>query len=874
MAVRFGEKVGDAYFDVHARGDGFEREVRAIGQKAGTVGGKSFAKSFDNAVKKEEGTFTRAFRNVAGKIEGILRQGRPLRTFSDIWGDLGHNTKQWTLIIGAVLAGMQQIAVLGSAAGAGLLVLGGAATGAVVGIGSLVAAFAGLTGEIDDLPESIRPAAKAFQDLKTPLEELQDLLQERAFAGAERAFESIGQSIRTLTPAFGRMGDVINGLINDFADWLASSEGIRLMNGLIENSAGIFDKLLRTTGKLGRALLIAFENPRFQKAIDDMLTGLGGMFDQFADFVASDEFGVWIENTSGVLGELGELIGATSKMFADLITPEAYKRTEEFLQNLTDFMPHLGQLLDILGRLDIFGLLAQLLADLGDALEPLAGPMGDLAEALGELISIAIDEWAKDLKPIAEALAPFVQALADFIKSIPPEVVRAIASALLYLGLALLSWKAISWAAMVTGLTGFFGSLKNGKGVLKNFPASKLGSIAKGLGAIGLITATQLIPDDFWEQFDIESNLPNNVLTGAGFGLMFGGWGAVIGAGIGFVVSLFTEFESTMNDIGTGLLGLVSSGPLGLFGAQVANLFAQLVPEEWRGSDNPLQATLALLAFVITDTGTAIKLTVEEIGRWWDQLVLDTTQMVGDVTTRWNTLWATLNNPLFWGAIQSAINNWINAVAAYIKGKLAEIGANWAAFWAGLGTTAQGYWNYIINVLTAFLVRIKVTIQGGLSGAAAGWNNFWGGLPNAVSAAVGRITGLVNGLLNTISRALGGVGNLSRQANSIGGVLGGNGRSGGSFASGGILSGPRRILAGEQGPEAIVPLRRNLSQVDPSVRWLAALAQGRMPAMASGGVVGGGRSTIVEAGAIVVQEANSALATGVEVLDRLSARLV
>jgi len=34
-----------------------------------------------------------------------------------------------------------------------------------------------------------------------------------------------------------------------------------------------------------------------------------------------------------------------------------------------------------------------------------------------------------------------------------------------------------------------------------------------------------------------------------------------------------------------------------------------------------------------------------------------------------------------------------------------------------------------------------------------------------------------------------------------------------------------RIIA-EAGPEAVVPLNRPLSQVDPSVRWLSALAQG------------------------------------------------
>lgn len=63
-------------------------------------------------------------------------------------------------------------------------------------------------------------------------------------------------------------------------------------------------------------------------------------------------------------------------------------------------------------------------------------------------------------------------------------------------------------------------------------------------------------------------------------------------------------------------------------------------------------------------------------------------------------------------------------------------------------------------------------------------------------------------------------------------------------ASGGMFFGPQVRLIGEAGAEAVVPLNRNLSQVDPAVRWLSAIAQGKIPAMAGGGVVGGGGKTV------------------------------
>lgn len=47
-----------------------------------------------------------------------------------------------------------------------------------------------------------------------------------------------------------------------------------------------------------------------------------------------------------------------------------------------------------------------------------------------------------------------------------------------------------------------------------------------------------------------------------------------------------------------------------------------------------------------------------------------------------------------------------------------------------------------------------------------------------------------------------------------------------TMAAGGVFATPRRVLMGEAGPEAIVPLSRPLGQVDPSVRALSAFAQG------------------------------------------------
>jgi hypothetical protein len=52
-------------------------------------------------------------------------------------------------------------------------------------------------------------------------------------------------------------------------------------------------------------------------------------------------------------------------------------------------------------------------------------------------------------------------------------------------------------------------------------------------------------------------------------------------------------------------------------------------------------------------------------------------------------------------------------------------------------------------------------------------------------------------------------------------------------AVGGIFTNAQTRLIGEAGPEAVVPLARNLSMVDPSVRWLSAIAQGKSDCLAT-----------------------------------------
>lgn len=88
-------------------------------------------------------------------------------------------------------------------------------------------------------------------------------------------------------------------------------------------------------------------------------------------------------------------------------------------------------------------------------------------------------------------------------------------------------------------------------------------------------------------------------------------------------------------------------------------------------------------------------------------------------------------------------------------------------------------------------------------------------------------------------------------------------------AVGGMFSGAQARIIAEDGPEAVVPLRRNLSQVDPAVRELSAFAQG----LKSPG--GGGNSRSVTVGDVtVVTPSKDPKAVARELLDEIVGKLL
>ncbi len=753
----WGESIGTAFRRARLDSDGLVERFDLIGQRAQTLGAR-------------------------------LSELTPkLKQHSFAWSDLSHNTRQWTLIIGAIAAGIQDLSVLSSAAGAGLFALGGALGAAVVGTGGLIAALSVLSGDMKNLPADAQGVANQFKAFKAELSGVRDTIASSAFQQMPNTFSRLQGTLKALNPEFSQLGTTVGRVFDGFSEGVKEgTTGFKVLQTFISNGTKNFSQLADVSGTWATALVRGIN--RANPLTEQLIGYIGKLGDRFDAFTRSRGFDEWVNNSIKTFSKLGGLLDATGRALNDLVTPDSVARTQKFLDNLTGFMPSLSKLLDTIGRLDVFGLAAELLNEFGNALEPIEGPLGDLAEAISKISSSLIRNLATALGAAAKAVAPLVQNLADFINAMPPETLDAITGAVVTLGAAFVVLRgaqaigglANAASSAISSLTTLGTGLSTATAGATTFSGT-LGSIASKLGPLALAIALTTT----------EITVSNGQLQG---------------------------FNSTTLGLGgtldvTGAKVDSFSGRLQAFGQQALTT---------RSAARDFEASVDSLSASITANGATLDIGTEK-GRANEAAIdaLAAATLTLSEKTRDQT------------GSQAAANDVINKGREELIKQLSQFGIT--------GQAAQDYANKL------GLIPKEVTTNAQLRGDA----EVKAKLDNLTKDRIVKIRGQLTGIDGSF---LG-----KRQY---------------EFATGGTVYGPTRALVGEAGPEAIVPLNRPLSKVDPSVRWLSAIAQGKDPAMAGGGIAGAqSRTVIFEAGAIVVQGADDPRRAALEVADEVAERI-
>jgi len=405
-------QVGEVTFYVQLNG----RRVPLDAQRLGTTAGLIFRSAFNRAAGSSTGGQADVLRTLTTQTQQLsssLREysnssdgaERSTRRLGSAWSRIPYNGRQFILILSAIVSGAEQISVLGAAAASGIFVIAGALAALVSGGIIAGVAIGGLVSRYEDMLKAGNPLAVSLKRLGERFGELRDAISDRVFVDFAERFDRLATVIIPgLEGAILSLADYVGSALRGAFDQLSTDRALDTFYTLILRAGPVFERLVQAAVNFVEALanVGVIAGPQIQN-FADRLEELG---DRFLRFTETDTAGIerFFRNGERVLGAFVSLLGTTVTMLGRLATDRAFQRTETFLQDLQGSMAFFESLFRSLGELNLFGIIAQVLNDLGNALIPVL----DLLRPIFNIINIIATQAISGLAFAISLLTPLL----------------------------------------------------------------------------------------------------------------------------------------------------------------------------------------------------------------------------------------------------------------------------------------------------------------------------------------------------------------------------------------------------------------------------------------------------------------------------------
>jgi phage-related protein len=705
---------------------------------------------------------------------------------------------------------------------------------ALVGEDGLVSALSDLLA--DDVLPALEPA----------IDPLANLLVKTAEAATEMVKE-FGPLIALFTPA---AATAISGVATALALLLTPVEDLNEEFAKPENQKSLSNWLEQWTHGIvteERLKAIGEGIARGLKGISDTFTAINDWGEDMSTRArdAIDTFG---SNTEGMFADFGTNV---KNWFNDVFTmevPEGLANLDETVTTALDtFWTNVGawfegvgdditQWIDDLFDIDSSGIADDINEDVNQALEDFWSGVGDWFTDIGDdlqewwddlwnIDTKSSDDWKDDLEDtevkmagvdftaIEEGLASAGTAISDFITS-AGETLGGVGTAI---GDAFSTVKETvgTWLEGAgETVAGKFEDAKEKVGLIRDDVAAKWSTAKETVGTF-LEGAGQAVADKFDTAKDLVGTIRDDVA---------GKWSDV------------------KTSVGTFLEGA---------GQTVADKF-----DDAKTKVSTIRDDVAnKWSTVKTTVGTLLTGAGQAVAEKFDDAKTKVGSIRDTVASKWSTVKTTVGGFLT-GAGQVVSNAFSGA-----PGLVGSIKERVSTAWSNVKSRVGGYLSGIGESIGGFF-QPAIAAAGRVVSGVVG---FFTGLPGRIRAAVSGIGTMLSGLLDFswIKVKLPSIPSI-RVPSVVGGA---------PTAVGGLFNQPSNRLIGEAGPEAVVPLDRDLNQVDPAVRALSAFAQGKFGEMGSSATQAG-KSLVVEDGAIrITTAATDPANVGKSVLDEIVAQL-
>lgn len=325
-----------------------------------------------------------------------------------LWSRMSFNVRQAIAIVAAIAAGGPEILALGSFVGSSLTIMASAAASLGVGLGVAIAGFKDLGEDAANLPEALRPAREAWQGFVDGLSVLQDTISANLLPQLAEPFQRLADTLPLIEGPLGNIATVIGQVTTQFINMITEASNVQQLQGWLDSTAKVIGFLGDATVKfldgIGEVFVIA------QPFVEDFAKGIDDIAQSFLDWTKSDSgreaITTWFENGQKLAGPLLDLIGRIGESFSRIITPEVIENTAAFLENFASSMDLFEGIMEVFSRADIFGLAAELLATVGNALVPILELIAPIGEILNNVLLVAFNGLAAVLQLLTPLLFP------------------------------------------------------------------------------------------------------------------------------------------------------------------------------------------------------------------------------------------------------------------------------------------------------------------------------------------------------------------------------------------------------------------------------------------------------------------------------------
>ncbi len=232
-------------------------------------------------------------------------------------------------------------------------------------------------------------------------------------------FQSIAPFIAAATPAAQRLAEMFRNAAENLAAMIDAGARSGAITDFLQRGLDSLHQWASLAKAVGDALFTLFQAGQAQgDSFVASLTNIINKFDAWMESAAGqNSLAQFFELGRQTMSALVPILEGLKGLFANLVSADSVSRLQALTDSIGRVLPFLGQVLDVVGRVGALSTFVELLARIGEAIQPAVPAFQELADALGDALMSAVDS----VTPLLDGLGPLLGRVVEAIVPLIPK---------------------------------------------------------------------------------------------------------------------------------------------------------------------------------------------------------------------------------------------------------------------------------------------------------------------------------------------------------------------------------------------------------------------------------------------------------------------